>query len=464
MNRRAFIGAATASALLAFGGSNLFSANATQRKRPNIVFILADDMGWGDLSIYGQSNYRTPNIDRLARQGTRFTNSYANQTVCTPTRVAFYTGRYPARVSVGLYEPLPNASQVGDSVGLSPDHPTIASLLTANGYETALVGKWHCGYLPSYSPLKIGFSEYLGNYSGAIDYFTHKDGSGFPDFFEGESPVQKAGYAIDLYTQRAVEFIKRPRNNPFYLSLHYNAPHWPWEGPDDEALSKNFYNTQPFTSGGSIQTYAAMVTRLDRGVGRVLRALEESGQAENTLVIFASDNGGERYSHIGPFQGRKGSLYEGGIRVPTIVRWPNVVQSNRVSNQTVVTFDLTATILAATGTRPDPHYPLDGLNLLPVLKGTQSATARTLFWRYAGGTEKAVRSGKWKYLKIGDTEALYDLSTDTQESTDLKADHPQILARLRDAFAKWEAQVLPYPPQLIPSSPPLPVQAAPGVV
>lgn len=473
ISRRAFMGVATASALLAVGGSSFFSASAAQRRRPNILFILADDLGWADISVYGrpyygQAAYPTPNIDRLARQGTRFPNSYANQTVCTPTRVAFYTGRYSARTDVGLREPLGNIAQVGQTVGLPSDQPTIASLLDAQGYETALVGKWHAGYPPTYGPLVSGFGEYHGNYSGAIDYFTHKDGNGNLDFFEGTTPLDLAGYSTDLYTQQAIDFITRSREKPFFLSLQYNASHWPWEGPEDEALSQTFYPTNAYTAGGSQETYAAILKRLDEGIGRVLQALRDSGQEENTLVIFSSDNGGERYSLIGPFQGRKGSLYEGGIRVPTIIRWPGVVPRNKVSEQTIVTFDITATILAAARTSPDPSSPLDGKNLLPVITGERSPYHRTLFWRYAGGTQKAARSGKWKYLKIGDTEFLFDLSTDTEETTDLQSSNPQILSQLRDTFAQWESGVLPYPPELIPRTPPSPsaalgIPAAPGV-
>ncbi|MBD2018996.1 sulfatase-like hydrolase/transferase, partial [Leptolyngbya sp. FACHB-36] len=322
ISRRRFMATAaagTAGALLATELQQI-SAAAT-RRRPNILFIITDDLGFGDLSLYGQTAYQTPNLDQLAQDGIRFTNAYAAQTVCTPTRVAFFTGRYPARTPVGLREPLPFIQQVGDSVGLPPEHPTIASLLKAEGYETALVGKWHVGYVPRYGPLKSGFDEYFGNLSGGIDYFTHKDSNGTLDFYEGEELADVPGYATDLYTQRAVDFIQRPRSRPFYLSLHYNAPHWPWQGPDDEESSRTFYPSNPFTAGGSPETYAAMMTSLDQGVGKVLQALQDSGQADNTIVVFTSDNGGERFSNFGPYQGRKGSLYEGGIRVPAFIRW-----------------------------------------------------------------------------------------------------------------------------------------------
>ncbi|MBD2604955.1 sulfatase-like hydrolase/transferase [Scytonema hofmannii FACHB-248] len=448
MNRRKFLAMTAASTLMATGGANLFStATAKSRRRLNVLFILVDDMGWGDLSIYGRPDFKTPNIDRLARQGTRFINAYSNQTVCTPTRVAFYTGRYPARLPIGLREPLSNITQAGSSVGLPPSHPTIASLLKGNGYETALVGKWHCGYPPNYSPLKSGFDEYLGNLSGGIDYFTHKDGRGVVDFYEGEEIADRAGYATDLYTERAVEFIQRDRSKPFYLSLHYNAPHWPWEGPEDEELSRTFYNSNAYTAGGSTEIYAAMVQRLDEGVGKVLEALEQSGQANNTLVIFTSDNGGERYSYFGPFQGRKGSLYEGGIRVPTLIRYPGVIRANQVSKQVIITHDLTATILAATRTSFDPDYPLDGVDLLPLLRDKRKVLPRTLFWRYGGAeprTQKAVRNGDWKYLNLAGEEYLFDLSTDLGETVDLKDSHPEVFTRLRNQFEDWNSQVLPY--------------------
>ncbi|WP_062295554.1 sulfatase [Nostoc piscinale] len=447
MNRRKFLGMTAASTLMATAGANLFSRATAQSRRPNVVFILVDDMGWGDLSIYGRTDYATPNIDRLAQQGVRFTNAYANQTVCTPTRIAFYTGRYQARLPVGLREPLANISQADPNVGLPPSHPTIASLLKANGYETALVGKWHCGYPPNFGPLRSGFDEYFGNLSGGIDYFNHRDGSRVLDFYEGNLLVDRPGYATDLYTDKAVEFIQRPRSRPFYLSLHYNAPHWPWEGPEDEELSRNFYNTNGYTAGGSQAIYAAMVKNLDDGVGRVLQALETTGQANNTLVIFASDNGGERYSFFGPFRGRKGSLYEGGIRVPTIIRYPGVTQTNQVSNQVIITFDLTATILAATNTKFHPDYPPDGQNLLPLLRGERSEFSRTLFWRYGAGLatrQTAVRSGDWKYWRQGNQEALFNLATDPGETTDLKASNAQVFTRLRNQFQHWELQMLPY--------------------
>lgn len=333
---------------------------------------MTDDLGWGDLSIDGQTNYQTSHLDKLAQEGIRFTQAYSASPVCTPTRVSFFTGRYPGRIPLGNQEPLASVQQIGNTVGLPPEHPTIASLLKANGYETALVGKWHCGYLPKYSPLKSGFDEFFGNFSGAIDYFRHVDTSGEPDLWEAEVPIEEIGYVTDLFSQRAIDFLKKPHERPFYLSLHYTAPHWPWEGPNDIELSKALIgqdNLQNWVNTGTAESYAAVMESLDNGIGRVLQALNEAGITDNTIVIFASDNGGEKFSNFGAFQGKKGNLYEGGIRVPTFIRWPGVIEPNQINEQVIITHDITATILAATGTNPDANYPLDGENLLPIIKG-----------------------------------------------------------------------------------------------
>jgi arylsulfatase A-like enzyme len=266
-----------------------------QQDNPNIVFILTDNQGWGDLGIYGCPYFKTPRIDGLARQGLRFTHAYASAPMCTSSRDAMYTGRFPGRNAIGIREPLAMASLIGDKVGLSPDEPTIVSLLKARGYESALVGKWHLGHLPSYSPLKTGFDEHFGQKSGSIDYFRHTDGGGNPDLWENDQPVDRRGENItDLYSSRAIEFIRRPRSRPFLLCLFYNAPHWPYEGPNDKALSDSLAgkdSQRNWIETGTAENYAAVMEALDAGVGRVLDALKEAGLQGNTLVIFMSDQG-----------------------------------------------------------------------------------------------------------------------------------------------------------------------------
>jgi arylsulfatase A-like enzyme len=449
MTRREFVGSAVAASALAAGvSSEAKGAWPDAPKRPNVLYIMADDMGWGDLSCYGRPDYRTPNLDRLASEGTRFTHAYAAAPVCTPTRCAFVTGRYPARTPVGLEEPLAWRKQLAQQkrdVGLAPEHPTIASLLKAAGYRTALVGKWHLGYLPKYSPVKSGFEEFFGIMSGGADYFSHKDANGEGDLFEMEVPVERVGYTTDLLSERAVDFLRRRRDAPFFLSLNYTAPHWPWEGPRDEAVSRALAGGYGgLTSGGSLKVYAEMMRSMDEGVGRVLRALEDAGHANSTLVIFTSDNGGERFSYNWPFTGKKFELYEGGIRVPAFARLPGVIPRGRTTEQVAVTMDWTATILAAAGARAHPDYPLDGQDLLPLMRGERAASERTLFWR--NDVQGAARSGRWKYLKVDDkTERLFDLLTDEREQADSRAARPEIFERLRAEYLKWDAQVLKRP-------------------
>jgi len=415
--------------------------------RPNILFILADDLGWADLSCYGRPDYRTPNLDRLATQGIRFTNAYSAAPVCTPTRVGWITGRYPARLPVGLEEPIQEKKSLGErvkTIGIPREHPTVSSLIKGAGYDTALVGKWHLGYLPYYGPLRSGFDEFFGIMSGAADHFSHKTMASEPDLFEGEVTVDRVGYMTDLLTQRAVEYLQRRHDKPFYLSLHYTAPHWPWEGPKDQALSDAMnYGPVGFRAGGSLKVYADMMKSLDAGIGRVLETLKKTGLERNTLVIFTSDNGGERFSFNWPFTGQKMDLHEGGVRVPAIVRWPGVTHAGTVSNQPAITMDWTATMIAAAGARPDPKYPLDGEDISMVLAGTRALHNRTFFWRtYRQG---AMRNGKWKYIREGKNESLHDLSIDEREQADFAQSQPQILERLRSEFNTWEAALMKYP-------------------
>jgi arylsulfatase A-like enzyme len=448
ISRREFVGTAVAGTAIA-AGSKLSRA---QTQRPNILFILADDLGYGDLSCYGRPDYQTANLDRLAREGVRFVNAYSASPLCTPTRCAFITGRYPARTRVGLEEPLFERRSLGDkslTIGLPSTHPTIASLLKQTGYETALIGKWHLGYLPNFGPIQSGFEEFFGVMSGAVDFFTHKDMEGDADLFEGKVPVERVGYITELLTQRAVEYISRRKRaeRPFYLSLHYTAPHWPWEGPGDQKPNPELRGPVAFRGGGSLKKYALMMKSLDDGIGEVLRSLAQVGLERNTLVIFTSDNGGERFSFNWPFIGQKNSLWEGGIRVPAIVRWPGKVPAGRVSEQTSITMDWTATILAAGQAMPDPRFPLDGEDLLPIISGSRKSVGtydRTFFWR--NSNQEAVRRGPWKYLNDGAREYLFDLTTDQREQANFREQNPIMFDQLRNEFQNWQTQVLPRPP------------------
>lgn len=417
------------------------TSSAAKDFRPNIIFILADDLGWGDLSCYGRPDYRTPNIDLLALQGTKFTDAYSASAVCTPTRCGYITGQYPARFKIGLEEPLVATNH---DVGLEPGHPTIASLLKHGGYDTALIGKWHLGFRPEWGPNAHGFDEFFGILAGAGDYFLHTNGLGQRDLYENLTPVERNGYLTDLLTERAVSYVKKRRSAPFFLSLHYTAPHWPWQGPKGgEKVTFTDRAIEPATmaAGGSLKLYAEMMKSLDDGVGRVMKAIRAAGVDKRTLVIFTSDNGGERFSYQWPFSGRKGDLLEGGIRVPAIVRWPGIVPANRVTQQMAISMDWTTTILAAAKTDAGLRRSLDGIDLLPVIKGTSPVHDRTFFWRIYD--QDAVRDGKWKFFRNGEVRRLFDLSIDQREQADFSKKHPEVLQRLMRDFDKWNHEMLP---------------------
>ena len=445
VSRREFIESTVATTALAAGIENGAAA-----ARPNVLFILADDLGYGDLSCYGRPDYQTPVLDKLARQGLRFTSAYAAAPVCTPTRCAYITGRYPQRLPVGLTEPL-TASSPPD-LGLPPDHPTIASLLKGNGYDTSLVGKWHLGWKPEFGPNRHGFDEFFGVLSGAVDYFTHRaadanggsaaEGGG-RDLWQDLTPIERVGYLTDLLTDKAVEIITRRRTKPFFLSLQYTAPHSPWEGPEDEAIGHTTHGPGPMVAGGSLKIFATMMQRMDAGIGRVLKALERANVDRNTLVVFTSDNGGERYSYNWPFSFQKLDLHEGGTRVPAIARWPGVIPAGRVTDQAAITMDWTATILGVTGTAADPAFPLDGENLMPVCTGQRAPYDRSLFWRVRGFD--AARVGSLKYLKNASGEYLFDLSNDPGEKSDLRANQPDRFDAIRRQYQEWASAMLALP-------------------
>jgi arylsulfatase A-like enzyme len=409
--------------------------------RPNFVFILADDLGYADLGCYGGRYGCSPVLDGMAAQGLRFTQGYANSSVCSPTRFALMTGRWQHRLRGGADEPIASRERGNPLLGLPPAHPTLPSLLAKAGYATALIGKWHLGWPPHFGPLKSGYQEFFGALSGGLDYFTHRDSTGAHDLWEGERECPTAGYLTDILSARAADYVKRAKQ-PFLLSLHYNAPHWPWETRDDEAESRRIEKLFHI-DGGSVRTYATMIRHMDEGIGRVLEALRSSGADENTLVVFTSDNGGERYSDTWPLLGKKMDLLEGGIRVPYVVRWPARVKAGGVTPQLAITMDWVATFLEAAGVGAHPDYPLDGISLLPAFEGR--TIERELFWRMKFRAQKAMRAGDWKWLSIEGHEYLFNLARDERERANMARREPAKLVELRDRYAAWEKSVPPIP-------------------
>jgi arylsulfatase A-like enzyme len=450
ISRRRFV-QTTAASSLTLAGIGFGRAAKAQSIKPNIVFIMADDLGYADVSCYGQRDYTTPNVDRLAIEGLRFTQGYANSAVCSATRTALATGRYQYRLPVGLEEPI-NAS-TPKTIGLPASHPTLPSLLQKAGYGTALVGKWHLGYLPDFSPLKSGYDQFFGIFGGAADYFNHgadalRAGAEANQLHEQEVPVERHGYMTNLLGDRAVRTVEgyAKSKQPFLMSLHFTAPHWPWEGPDDEAESKRIRSLF-HRDGGTQQTYATMVQSLDVNIGRVLQSLDASGLADNTIVVFTSDNGGERFSKTWPFSGMKTELLEGGLRVPMIVRWPGRIAAGSVSEQVVITMDWVPTLLAAAGTAPDAAYPSDGEDLGPTLTGRAAPHPRKLYWRYKAGSQRAIRDGDWKYLRIAGNEFLFDVVKDPRERANLKDRQKDVFDRLKSEWEAWNDTMLPERPR-----------------
>jgi len=413
--------------------------------KPNIVFIMADDLGYADLSCYGRRDYTTPNIDRIAARGVRFTQPYANSAVCSATRLALITGRYQYRLPLGLEEPLAGKPDVG----LPPDHPTLPSLLRRAGYATMLVGKWHLGVPPHFGPLLSGYDHFWGIRSGAVDYYTHRNTRDQHDLWDGDVPAHQTGYLTDLLGNRAVDAIHNyaQARTPFFLSLHVTAPHWPWEAPGDEAEAERLRGTHlRHYDGGTLRTYARMVEALDLQVGRVLQTLDATGLADNTIVVFTSDNGGERFSDTWPFTGVKTELLEGGLRVPALMCWPARVRAGQVSEQVMITMDWFPTLLEAAGAEPDPAHPADGINLLPFAADGLPPVPRTLFWRYRTNAQRAMRDGSMKYLKIRENTFLFDVVRDPRERGNLRERRQETYDRMVHAWLTWNATMLPESP------------------
>lgn len=419
------------------------------RPKPNFLVILADDLGAADLSVYGSPDIETPHLDALAATGVRFTQGYSAGAVCSPTRIALYTGRHPGRIPGGLQEPI---GQVNDRDGIPPEHPTLASLLKRAGYSTHMVGKWHGGFLPAFGPLKSGWDTFYGNYSGGVDYFSKYAHTGAYDLYDGEELAEDPRYYTDIITEKAIGVLRsvKDQHEPWLFNLNFTSPHWPWEGRGDKAVSDEITakvkagNPQALFhyDGGSLEKYKEMVENLDSSIGKVLAELKRTGQDRDTVVLFVSDNGGERFSYNWPFTGVKASVNEGGIRIPAILSWPGRLPKRTVDDTPVSTTDWTATFLELGGAQPHPSYPLDGTSLVAHLFEGEEVPERDLFWRTRSG--RALRRGDLKYVRLNNTDYLYDLGADVREQANLAAKRPDDLAALRTAWEKVNATLLAY--------------------
>lgn len=417
-----------------------FRASAADSAKPNILLIVADDLGYGELTVQGYTkDIPTPQIDSIAHNGTRFTNGYVSGPYCSPTRAGLLTGRYQQRF--GHEFNLGQAVNAGTPVGLSLNEKTIADRLKSAGYATGWFGKSHLGSEPPFHPQQRGFDEFYGFLGGAHSYVAK--GTGTNAILRGTEPVEEVGYATESFALETVKFIEKHKAEPWFVYLPFNAVHGPLE-----TLAKYEDRFQAITDPKR-RRFAALLSALDDGVGSVLAKLRELHLEENTLIIFHSDNGGPTPSITsgnGPLRGFKAQTWEGGIRVPFFAQWKGTLPAGKVDDRPVIQLDVLPTALAAAGVEVKPEWKLDGVNLLPYLKGENAAAPHeALFWRF--GQQLAVRRGSWKLVKAqagpGTGKAsvegaeLYDLAVDIGETTNLAATNPDKVRELAGLWESW---------------------------
>lgn len=413
--------------------------------RPNIVILFADDLGYGDLSSYGCPDIKTPAIDAIGRAGVRFTRFYSNAPECSPSRTALLTGRYQQRVgglecaiglaNVGRYDEAEWLQQRGE-LGLPTSEITLPRLFNDAGYTTAMFGKWHLGYDPKFSPKKHGFQESLVVLGGGTDYVLHTEPDGGNVMRQNDEPADLRGYLTDIFADRAIELIGRQHTRPYFLYVPFNAPHNPYQGPKDGPAPV------PWPKG-TREVYRSMVEHLDKRIGDIVAAVNKSPSGRNTLLVFLSDNGAPQPGSNQPLRGFKSSVWEGGIRVPCLIKWPAVIPTGGESTQVALNMDLTATFLAAAKIAPPRTAPLDGVNLLPGLQGDARQFSRTVFWRYKRAAERrtAVRDGDYKLMIDSGEKTLVNLAQDESEKENLAAAMPEKVAELEAKIIAWEKDV-----------------------
>ena len=410
------------------------SRSSAAARKPNIVLIVADDLGYAELGVQGAKDIRTPNIDSIARNGVRFTDGYVSCPVCSPTRAGLMTGRYQQRFG---HEFNPGPAQLAtDNFGLPLTETTVADRLKAQGYVTGMFGKWHLGYRPAYHPQKRGFDEFFGFLGGAHSYIDPLGDKANP-ILRGTQPVDEKEYITEAFAREAVAFIDRHQREPFFLYLPFNAVHAPLQGME------KYLARYAHIQDEKRRTFAAMHAAMDDGVGRVLKTLRDTKNEENTLVFFISDNGGptpSTSSRNDPLRGYKGQVLEGGIRVPYLVQWKGRIPAGKVYNQPVISLDILPTAVAAAGGKVPAEAKVDGVNLLPYLTGDATGSPHhSLYWRF--GEQWAIRSGDWKVVGLGESRELYNLAQDIGEKSNLEPGDPERTNKLWALYKEWNGQL-----------------------
>ena len=442
MNRREFIKCIASGAFAAaLPNSGCSIANFSNRSngtdRPNIILIMTDDLGYGDIGCYGSTKINTPNIDALARGGMKFTDYHSNCPVCSPTRAALLTGRYQQRAGI---EGVIYAKGPIRQTGLALEETTFAEILKKRGYATGIFGKWHLGYNVQFNPARQGFDEFRGYVSGNVDYHSHIDGAGVDDWWKNLEKVPEEGYCTDLITKHGIDFIERHKDKAFCLYLPHEAVHSPYQGRNDPPERLPGGKKGKKARGEEIaRAYKEMVEVMDEGVGKIVETVRHLGLEHKTFIFFCSDNGATKHGSNGALAGYKGSLWEGGHRVPAVAYWPGRIQPGTVTSQTTLGMDMFATMVSIAGAKLPAGLKLDGVDLLGMLAEDRKLPERTLFWRYR--KERAARKGPWKLLIQGENVKLYNLDEDLGEKKNLADAQPAMVRVLKDELAAWEKEV-----------------------
>jgi len=437
MRRRDFV------TLLGAGAAGLLTRKVNRAaaqdapRNPNIVLIVSDDQGYADVGYQGCQDIPTPNIDSIAQNGVRFTDGHVSCPVCSPTRAGLVTGRYQQRFGHEFNTGPISGQPEGSHIGLPLSQITIGNVLREAGYVTGVVGKWHLGMAPQFHPFKRGFDEFFGFLHGGHSY-TDPGTGGWNPILRGTEEVDEKEYLTDAFAREAVAFVDRHKEEPFFLYLPFNAVHTPMQAPDP------YLERFPDITDTKRRTYAGMLAAMDDGIGKVLQKLRDVGVEEDTLVFFFSDNGGPTNANGSintPLRAGKGSMYEGGMRVPFCIQWPRRIQAGTVYAQPIIALDVMPTaVAAAAGKMPDDR-PIDGVDLLPFITGGEGTPHERLFWR--AGNNYAARQGQWKLVRLGDAAPeLYDLSEDIGEATNLADGKADVVNEITAAIAEWEKEMV----------------------
>ncbi len=416
----------------------IFSCGPRKFEKPNIILIMADDLGYSDIGCFGNEEIQTPSLDKMASEGLKFTDFHSNGAVCSPTRAALLTGRYQQRSGI---EGVIYAKGETRQTGLDIEEMTIADYMKNSGYVTGIVGKWHLGYRIDFNPIYQGFDYFRGYVSGNVDYHSHVDGAGIPDWWHDLEKIEEKGYVTDLITDYSLEFIEKNKDNPFFLYIAHEVPHYPFQGRNDKA---DRIPGRKFPAHGSRKdkagAYKEMIEVMDEGIGRILNRLDMLSLINNTLVIFCSDNGGlGEVANNGILKGSKGSLWEGGQRVPAIAYWPKSIEQGTTTDEVVMSMDFFPTFVNLSKAKTKQDFKFDGVDITRLLIEDKSLPDRTLFWKYRN--QKVARNGRWKLLIDKDTTHLYNLDADVSEQLDIADSENSIVSQLKLELEEWEKDV-----------------------